>query len=283
MLRSIYIWLLWRHPAPFRQRFGDEMLEIYDNAAVSPGAGMRLIVDGILSLVRQRILRREFHRRQPAAAGAFFQMVAPQRFRPWAFVQGGLLSVALLFGIGATIGKGGHVRALLVGSHQPSPHLLPVARASVAETALDSTVRFGEGKQEDPWRKLAEPYFKIIRVLTALDADQDLRLSAWEIFTAPAALRKLDLNRDGLLSAEECGFSLGVSPLTLPPDFVAAARLTFMRANPVLATLDTDHDGVISASEIMASPVCLKTLDRNGDGILTPGELMPDRVAKEEK
>jgi hypothetical protein len=32
MLRHLYVWLLQLHPAAFRQRFGDEMLEIFDNA-----------------------------------------------------------------------------------------------------------------------------------------------------------------------------------------------------------------------------------------------------------
>ena len=65
----------------------------------------------------------------------------------------------------------------------------------------------------------------------------------------------------------------------LPPDAVQRARLTFMRENPVLAALDTDHDGEISAVEIANSPTSLKRLDRNGDGSLTPDELIPDQQA----
>jgi EF hand len=124
-------------------------------------------------------------------------------------------------------------------------------------------------------RPIASAYFKAIRVLNALDADHDLTISQWEIITAPAALRRLDTNHDGRLSAE-CGFFLGANTV-VSPEFVKRARGEFMRDNPVLATLDADHDGVISASEIENSSSALRKLDRNGDGSLTPDELIPDR------
>ena len=57
--------------------------------------------------------------------------------------------------------------------------------------------------------------------------------------------------------------------------------MAFMRENPVLAALDADHDGEVSAAEIANSFRTLKTLDRNGDGRLTPVELIPDQqIAK---
>lgn len=34
MLRWIYIQLIWLHPAPFRWRFGDDMLDDFDRAAL---------------------------------------------------------------------------------------------------------------------------------------------------------------------------------------------------------------------------------------------------------
>src|SRR2546430_1497550 len=64
----------------------------------------------------------------------------------------------------------------------------------------------------------------------------------------------------------------------LDAEFVGRVRLEFMRVNPVLAALDADHDGEISAVEIRNSAVALKTLDRNRDGSLTPVELIPDSV-----
>lgn len=44
---------------------------------------------------------------------------------------------------------------------------------------------------------------------------------------------------------------------------------------PLVAALDTDRDGEISAEEIANAATTLKTLDRNGDGKLTPEEIRP--------
>jgi len=48
-----------------------------------------------------------------------------------------------------------------------------------------------------------------------------------------------------------------------------------MRFHPLLAALDADHDGEISAAEMQNAPAALKTLDRNHDGKLTPDEILP--------
>lgn len=110
-------------------------------------------------------------------------------------------------------------------------------------------------------------YFRVISVLGALDADHDYVISAAEIANAPAALRNLDRNHDGKLDAEECGQSYR--------EFLSGANLAFMRFHPVLAALDADHDGEISAKEIENAAAALKTLDKNGDGKLTVDEILP--------
>jgi hypothetical protein len=51
-----------------------------------------------------------------------------------------------------------------------------------------------------------------------------------------------------------------------------------MRLNPVLAALDSDHDGEISADEIKNAAAALRTLDQNRDGSLTPDEVLPDAL-----
>jgi Ca2+-binding EF-hand superfamily protein len=125
----------------------------------------------------------------------------------------------------------------------------------------------------------ANAYFRMIRVLDILDADHDWIISPWEIITAPAALRRLDRNHDGKLSPEECGFYLGANPkINLDPQRVQRERLRFMRLNPVLAALGSDHDGEISVDEIKNSPAALRTLDQNRDGRLTPDEVLPDAL-----
>jgi hypothetical protein len=48
-------------------------------------------------------------------------------------------------------------------------------------------------------------------------------------------------------------------------------------APPLVAALDTDKDGTISAAEIDNAPESLKTLDKNHDGKITMEELRPPR------
>src|SRR3954463_16035654 len=44
---------------------------------------------------------------------------------------------------------------------------------------------------------------------------------------------------------------------------------------PIIAALDANHDGIISADEIANAATVLKALDKNGDGQLTADELRP--------
>ena len=56
--------------------------------------------------------------------------------------------------------------------------------------------------------------------------------------------------------------------------------MTFLRIDPILAALDADGDGVISADELSSAPASLKKLDKNLDGQLTEEEVrlnMPGR------
>lgn len=46
---------------------------------------------------------------------------------------------------------------------------------------------------------------------------------------------------------------------------------------PIVQALDTNHDGVIDASEIAAATESLKKLDKNNDGKLTRDEYLPPR------
>ena len=184
----------------------------------------------------------------------------------------------------------------------------------------------------------------------ALDADRDGVISAAELANAPAALKSLDRNGDGKLTAEEVrpqmggrggreggrGGREGEPGETQPPsademvrtlmafdkngdgqltrdelpermqglfdradgdkngvltadEIRKSAQATaapggrggrgeggdFMRMDPILAALDADSDGEISAGEIAAAATTLKKLDKNGDGQLTEDEVRP--------
>ena len=277
MLRSIYIRLLKLHPAPFRTRFGDEMLDIFA-ATAGRRERLSLLADGLVSLVRQWAFRPEFRRLAPASTAAVtdvpvFLSMDPYKPRSAALLQGGFLTLVILSVVVSLIGERRASQPFLIGVHRPGQLLLSVDRSSIVESDLHTTVTMGSAP-EDPWHAIAAIYFKQIRVLDALDADHDLTISPWEIITAPAARRKLDKNHDGKLSPEECGFFVAANS-QMPPETIERARRQFMRVNPVLAALDADHDGEISASEIMHSSSALKQLDRNGDANLTPDELLP--------
>jgi len=134
--------------------------------------------------------------------------------------------------------------------------------------------------EDDPLRPFARSYFRIVPVLKALDADGDLTISPAEILGAPDALRKLDRNHHGKLSAEECGF-LPPGDFHGPSSLLARYRREFMRDNPVLAALDANHDGEISAAEIADSAGALRSLDIDNNGSLSPYEVLPHPAVSE--
>lgn len=102
MLRSLYRCVLFLHPPSFRKRFGNEMLSIFDQESKT-SAAFGLIIEALISLLRQWILRPEFqHRASPmlSAKGApddvpSFSTLDPFRPRPGAVIHGMALSVTL--------------------------------------------------------------------------------------------------------------------------------------------------------------------------------------------
>ena len=65
------------------------------------------------------------------------------------------------------------------------------------------------------------------------------------------------------------------APERVPQSGPGGGSRSLMQNLPVLAALDTDGNGEISAAEITAASAALKTLDKNKDGKLSADELRP--------
>jgi len=129
-------------------------------------------------------------------------------------------------------------------------------------------------------------------IFTALDANHDGVISASEIATATAALKKLDKNADGMLSPDEyipprpgeTAAPAGAVRAAAPPrpDKTSGKGDDQNRPPkpPIDLVLDANSDGVISASEIASAAAALKKLDKNADGRLTSDECLPERPKK---
>jgi hypothetical protein len=69
MTRSLYRGLVWLHPRAFRAEFAEEMIWIYDEAS---GDGvLPLFADGVLSLMRQWLIRSGVWKPAVAGIGGF--------------------------------------------------------------------------------------------------------------------------------------------------------------------------------------------------------------------
>jgi hypothetical protein len=124
--RVAYRLILRAHPAPFRERFGEEMLWIFDEEC-SSGAG-RLFVDGALSAIRQH--SQEQDEIPPRAAG--FTVGIPtsaMSFRR--FLQGGVVASLIVYGVMVLMARNGVASfPVHAGTHSCSRALYAPSRIS---------------------------------------------------------------------------------------------------------------------------------------------------------
>lgn len=117
MSRSLYRWLLYLHPPAFRQRFAEEMLWIFDEAAATHGV-LRLFADGFVSLLRQWVVRPESWN-LPVALAVPQASAGPSTFLAWEhfevpqyslplyrWIQGGVMTLGLLSAVWLMAGPG---------------------------------------------------------------------------------------------------------------------------------------------------------------------------------
>ncbi len=129
---------------------------------------------------------------------------------------------------------------------------------------------------------------EMVKRLMAFDRNGDGKLTRDELPERMQGLfDRADLDKDGVLTPEEIrksaeatagragrGPEAGEGRRRGPEGM--GPRGSFMRFDPILAALDTDGDGVISAEELAAAPASLKKLDANGDGQITLEEARPN-------
>ncbi len=72
MTRSFYHFLVRMHPPAFRQRFGDEMMSVFDEAAAH--YSFEIVLDGVLSFTRQWLLRTDSWKLLLAVCGGYIQV-----------------------------------------------------------------------------------------------------------------------------------------------------------------------------------------------------------------
>jgi Ca2+-binding EF-hand superfamily protein len=149
--------------------------------------------------------------------------------------------------------------------------------------------RGGEGREGrgggEPGETPATSPAELTSMLMAFDANKDGVLTRVEL---PERLQPIfdraDTNKDGKLTVDEITMSASASS----PQSMGRAgrdggeggdrgRGPGGRGGPgggdrVFAALDTNHDGVLDATEIQAAKTALRALDTNQDGRLTPDE-----------
>jgi Ca2+-binding EF-hand superfamily protein len=130
-----------------------------------------------------------------------------------------------------------------------------------------------------------------VKTLMSFDANGDGKLSKSEL---PERFQGIfdrgDENKDGFLTPEEIrkmataqaaasGGTGGRGPEGGRGEGGRGegprGNMNFIRMDPVLAAVDTNGDGIISADEIRDSAAALRKLDKDGDGKVTRDEAMP--------
>ncbi len=268
--RNLYKWMVNLHPAPFRARFGPEMLSIYDE---SKGAAP-LLRDAAVSILRQRLFR------SPSANPPTLATGDPQTplfatagdgggLHGFAsrLAVGGAVTLALFSATVLGVGKG-RLPTFVVGSLHPREQVLAIDRESMSAPSGPTTMVRVSDPAVDPLDEWAKAYFALLTPLAAIDRNGDRILDPRELDHASEALAKLDTDGNGFLDARECGQRFGDSA---PHANAVTARDL---ASALIRQFDRDGDGGLIKSELPERLHLLHSAaDANGDGRLTRAEL----------
>ena len=273
MLVWFYRLLLRFYPARYRSTFGSEMADVFELAkarAWSRGVtyGMAFCVREFAGLALGAVhawARQSKDPAQPAPSltPAFdgvptFYTCEDYSPRRSALIQGGILSLAFFSAVTAAFEYGVNHRVF----YMPAGAARDTGQSQVIETGEAGFVAFGKSMVSSDDGALVLVLGKH-PALTAIDIGPAARniSEAWSNLVWFLRVRPdIRLLAPGPFQA--------AAPARDREDFAAV----YFRAMPVVAALDADHDGVISAAEIANAPAVLRSLDKNHDGKLTAEE-----------
>ena len=132
-----YRLILRSHPTSFLDRFGDEMLWIFEEEC-QRGATVRVLFDGILSLLRQRFPVQN----ESVQSSTSYVLISDSRISAFRLLQGGLMSTMLWLGVIQLLGHGRPLPVPFRPLRPPEcmPGSLPIQVPSQIE-ALRDTLR----------------------------------------------------------------------------------------------------------------------------------------------
>ena len=125
----------------------------------------------------------------------------------------------------------------------------------------------GRGGRGDP-----SNFLRRLPLMAALDSDGDGRIAAAEIRGAPDALVALDADGSGALEGSE------MMPRFGGRGRPGQGRRPALASIPLIAGLDLDGSGEISAEELAGAPSALRSLDTDSDGVVSAREMLPARA-----
>jgi len=200
-------------------------------------------------------------------------------------------------------GRGGPMRSpAFLALDADHDGVISTAEIAAAPAALKSLDKNGDGKLtedevrpqmggrggrgDEPGETPGPTSDEMVKTLMAFDKNGDGQLTRDELPERMHGLfDRADADKNGVLTAEEIRKAAqdAIAPAArgrdegpgegIRPGGREGGRGNFMRVDPILAALDTNADGEISAGEIAAAPTALKKLDTNGDGQLSADEV----------
>ncbi len=146
------------------------------------------------------------------------------------------------------------------------------APAALAKLDSNGDGQISPDELRPPGRPPAED--DMLKTLMAFDKDGDGKLSKAELpERMQGMLARGDKDGDGFLTTAE--LQAMTRPRQQEGENHGPRGGGMMRMDPVLAAIDADKNGIISAAELKNAVTALKPLDKDNDGQLTGQEIRP--------